>query len=472
MAGAWLTVRIEEHLARFLERRALSDVPWLVGVSGGPDSMALLAGLARVGRDRDHRLVAAHLDHRDHDRNHEAYACVRDWCDERGIPLVAASVRDPAVLTEGREGYEARARNRRRSFYRSVARRAGCRHVFLGHHRDDQVETLLLNLGRGTGLFGLEGMRPVDRLGDSLRVVRPFLEVPRERLRDYVERRDVPFVEDPTNRSVKRARNRLRHEVLPAWEAAQPDPRAALERLTRRARSENRFWDCFLEDRFSTWWWEEECQVGLEAFRRGHPAAQRRLVHRVLYRLLGGTTGWSERNVEDTRDLFLSGSSGDRLSLPGGYRAIREYDRGAVYRAPSSVGYRRRVAVSEGEVQLPGAGRLRWRSVESMDAEGSVGLVSAVPLDPSAPLVVRSWEPGDRAADEAGPTLKEAFHRERIPFRARRRWPLLVQEGRIRGAPALRTGSNGVPGETYRVEFRARAPCFHQYLQARTSTDA
>lgn len=461
---------VEERLARFLERRELSDGPWLVATSGGPDSMALLAGLERVA-GRSHGLVAAHLDHRDHDRHRAAHAGLRRWCADRGIELLAASVLDPAALKEGREGYEAQARRVRRSFLRAAARTVGAREVYLAHHRDDQVETLLLNLGRGTGLFGLEGMRPVDRLGEDLRVLRPLLDVSRDELRRYAERRGVPFVDDPTNRSVERARNRLRHEVLPAWEAAQPDPRTAVDRLSRRAREENRFWEEYLEDRFSTWWWDTECQVGLADFRRAHPAAQRRLIHRILYRLLDETTGWSARNVNDTRDLFLSGSSGDRLSLPGGYRAIREYERGAVYRAGTPEGYRCRAAVSDGEVALPGVGRLGWRRGSSGPSSGNGGLVSRVRLDPSSPLVVRAWEPGDRPAGEEGPTLKERFHRERIPFRARRRWPLLVQDGRVRCVPALAVFADEAPGRTYRVNFRASAPCFHQYLEGRGSTD-
>jgi len=441
----------------------------VAAVSGGPDSMALLCALERLSRTRDWHPVAAHLNHRGHDRSDEAESRLRTWCRAHGVPLVAASVVDPARLEEGRGGYEARARRLRRDFYRRAARAVNARHVLLAHHRDDQVETLLLNLGRGCGLFGLEGMRPVDRLGDELKIVRPFLEVPRETLRGFARENDLPFVDDPTNASVERARNRLRHEVLPAWEAGQPDPRSALHRLSRRAREENRFWERFLDDRFRTWWWNDECQVDLACFRDAHPAAQRRLLHRVLYRLTGSGGGVSERNVNDLRQLFLSGSSGRRLSLPGGCRAIREYGRGAVYRPATGEAYRRQLPRTKREMQLAGAGRLCWSENASCVLGGEATLVSEIRLRADAPVVVRPWEPGDRlAGGEASATLKDRFHRERVPFRARRRWPLLLQDDRVVGAPGLsdRAGGSGV---LYRFGFRAEAPCFHQYLTERSS---
>lgn len=461
-----------DHLTRVMDRQWDNDPPprWLVGVSGGADSMALLSGLERVARSRSLTLIAAHLNHRTHPRSDEAEVSVRRWCQQHDVSYVGASVVAPDQLKEGREGFEARARRLRRTFFRQAARAVETEVVTLAHHRDDQVETVLLNIGRGSGLFGLAGMSVHTPFDDGRCLFRPLLDVPGDALRRYVRRNDVPFVEDPTNRSLDRARNRLRHQVLPAWNEGQPDPRTAIHRLGRRARRENQFWEQFLEDRFETWWWEDECQVDLSTFRAGHPAAQRRLLHRMLYHCMGEEGGWDEGNLEDLRELFLDGSSGQRVTLPNGFRGIREYDRGVVYTGADEHPYRVDVTEVEGSIRLPRTGQLYLYPVGKDEVPGgSPMLTSTLCLGSVSELAVRSWDPGDRLPDAAGgESIKQRFHREQVPFRARRRWPLLVSSGRVLCAPGLGASPDASrDGEKVRVFFRPEAPCFHQWFEQR-----
>jgi tRNA(Ile)-lysidine synthetase-like protein len=207
-----------------------SRVPVVVAFSGGPDSTALLWGLARLGR---FDLVAAHLDHALDPGSAARCAGAARLAAVLGVPLVAARrpVRPLADPSGRRDGLEAAARRARYEFLEEVRESAGARWVATAHHRDDQAETVLLRMLFGSGLTGLAGMRPVAGA-----VVRPLLSLPKTALAAALAVADLPVadlpvadlpaadllgaglaaMDDPTNRDLTRPRNHIRHRVLPA----------------------------------------------------------------------------------------------------------------------------------------------------------------------------------------------------------------------------------------------------------------
>ena len=195
--------RAEALCARYLDKKR----PVLAAVSGGLDSMCLLHFLRGEGYD----VSCAHFNHQL--RGEEAARdenFVRAWCEKEDIPfyLGTGDVRAHARAT-GKSEEEA-ARDLRYAFLRETAQMLGAQ-IALAHHADDNAETVLLNLVRGTDLRGLCGMRP--KQGD---IVRPFLEQTREELVTYAQSHDIPHVEDHTNADPNAAaRNYLRHDILP-----------------------------------------------------------------------------------------------------------------------------------------------------------------------------------------------------------------------------------------------------------------
>ena len=200
----------------------------LVGVSGGADSVALLRVLAHQSRhmaetDRPHgRLIAAHLNHglrgaaSDGDQ-----AMVRDLCDSLEIDLVVDRLDDPP-----RD--ENALRDLRHGFLRRTATRWGARYVAVGHHADDNVESVLMNLFRGTGMAGLAGMSVHRDFGDDLVLVRPLLRCNRTEIEAYLNAIGQSFRQDESNSDVRHRRNFIRHELLPLVRSRFPDADAAI----------------------------------------------------------------------------------------------------------------------------------------------------------------------------------------------------------------------------------------------------
>ena len=195
------------------------DARYLIGVSGGRDSVALLRWLVDLGY---RKLIVCHFDHHLRGRSSQADArFVKKLAAKYRVDFQIGSANVRALAKKKRMSIETAAREARYSFFAKIARRRHCRTIFLAHHADDLVETFLLNLLRGAGITGLAAMREVStRRIDKfdLIVVRPFLGVWRKEIDIYLREQRLKFREDASNKNLNPLRNRVRHRVIPYLE--------------------------------------------------------------------------------------------------------------------------------------------------------------------------------------------------------------------------------------------------------------
>lgn len=205
----------EDKLNRSWPPEAWRDVTVVAAVSGGADSVALLRWLAER-RDRTAgRLVVAHYNHRWRGSQSDGdEALVRELCAAERVACEVGSAATEAPTSEG-DGLEAAARDLRYRFLTETARRVGARYVATAHTADDQVETILHRIVRGTGPAGLAGIPRTRTLCDGVTLIRPLLEVTRAEVLAYLARLGQSYREDVSNRDPRFTRARLRHELLP-----------------------------------------------------------------------------------------------------------------------------------------------------------------------------------------------------------------------------------------------------------------
>jgi tRNA(Ile)-lysidine synthase len=234
--------------ARLEELGITRRQPWLLGFSGGGDSAALLHLLVRLGFES---LRLCHFNHQLRGTESEEDARFAEGqAREHGLPVLLKTESAAVRAAEEKVGLEEAARHQRREFFAQCARETGSRGIFLAHHADDQAETCLHNLLRGSGPSGLAGMRPLSALtppengegngpGETL-CCRPLLGVPQTVLREYVALHRVPCREDSSNQELDFTRNRLRHVLIPHLERELDRPvRQALLRLSEILREED-----------------------------------------------------------------------------------------------------------------------------------------------------------------------------------------------------------------------------------------
>ncbi len=288
----------------------------LVGVSGGRDSVALLHQLHAAGF---RELIVCHLDHGLRSESGAEARFVEKLAAQFHFEFVLQREDISALAKHRHKSLETTAREVRYSFFAHVAREHDCPRLFLAHHADDQVETLLFNLFRGAGSNGLAGMSPLTTRtvdGVPLQISRPLLGTWREEIDDYVSRHRIAFVEDASNSDRKFTRNRLRHEVIPLLEQAfGREIRRAIWRSAEILRAE----DELLGELIG----HASPELSVPALAVEPVAVQRRRLHAWLKSQRVPDVGFAE--VEVVRAL-LSGRTA-KANLPGGWHARRRAKR-------------------------------------------------------------------------------------------------------------------------------------------------
>lgn len=402
----------------------------VVGLSGGPDSVALLDGLAAAGGD-GLRLVAAHLDHGLRTGSAEDAAFCAELCARLGVPLRRASADVLARATREGCGIEEAARLERYGFLARVMAEHGAAAVAVAHTRDDQAETLLLRLLRGAGSLGLGAMR-----ARSGHVVRPLLSVSRQQVLQHLACRGLAWREDPTNADPRHLRNRVRHELLPYLESRfNPRLREGLAR-TAALLAEEAGTLVALSDELWTGAERRGDRVvlAIDTLRSAPPALGRLVIRRALAEG-GGLRGIAMGHVERILELAASPrSSGRRVPLPGGREAVFHFrELGIGPRAAAPRAFSLPVPVP-GRVPLPGGKTLVARSCRGPAASRDRSAVVA--MDPGDPLVVRTRQPGDRlrtAGREV--SLRRFLMERRVPADQRPRLPLVASGRHVLWVP-------------------------------------
>jgi tRNA(Ile)-lysidine synthase len=399
----------------------------VVALSGGADSVALLDALVALRKRRGWDLVAAHLDHGLRAESAEDARFCEELCERLGVKLRTGHSDVRARGLRERRGLEDAARRERYLFLRRVANEESADAVATAHNRDDQAETVLLRLLRGSGRVGL-GAMSARRRG----IVRPLLTVSREQVVAHLQDRGLVWREDPSNADPRFLRNRVRHELLPYLEARfNPRIKETLARTATILSDEAR-----LLQRHARRLLARACRRDGDAvvLLRGTlgeaPRAVARLALRTALGQAGGRCG--VRNIDRLLALAADpASSGRALALPGGRVASVRFDEIRVApRTGVASPFVYPLAVP-GRVELPGG--LRVEAAEDAPSDGE-GVAVAVP--PGAELVFRTRRPGDRVRWHGREiTLKRWLLERRIPAEERGALPVLAAGPRVLWLP-------------------------------------
>ncbi|MFI5183033.1 MAG: tRNA lysidine(34) synthetase TilS [Vicinamibacteria bacterium] len=312
MKGTFLSTAVRKAIEGLGAPSAGQTV--VVGLSGGADSVALTDALASLGSVRGFKIVAAHLDHGLRPESPDDAAFCRALSQRLGVPIRTSVADVRGRAKRDRCGLEDAARVERYAFLESARREQGAAIIAVAHTRDDQAETFLMRLLRGSGSTGLSAMRPRNGF-----IVRPLLEVSRDQVLDHLRRRGLPWREDPTNRDLSPLRNRVRHELLPYLESRfNPRLRAALSRTAGLLGDEADVMVALGDGLFSRAIVDGDGPVLSLSALRAAPRAVARLAVRRALASTGGLKGISGLHVDKILSVASSKDpSSRRLPLPG-----------------------------------------------------------------------------------------------------------------------------------------------------------
>ncbi|MBE6976484.1 MAG: tRNA lysidine(34) synthetase TilS [Ruminococcaceae bacterium] len=399
-----------------------------VAVSGGADSMALLWGLFLLKEKLGIALCAAHFNHHlrgeESDRDAEF---VRAFCHRWDIPLEVSQ----GQIVPGKKGLEAAAREARYAFLRKLPGK-----IATAHTADDNAETVLMHLVRGTGLKGLGGITPV-----SGNVLRPMLSVTREQVMAFLEENHIPHMEDSSNAGDAFLRNRLRHHVIPLLRAENPRLAENISAMAGRLRQ------------------DEEALSRLAEFQEFPSVTELRqqklaLRSRMLERFLknAGVKEPEAEHIALAENLIFSDKPSASANFPGGVTVCRNYDALEVLPkvdTPEAV-----TLPMNGVVELPYLGL----QVVCREATELTDSRDSFTVCPEGKIVLRTRQSGDAIRLSGGTkTLKKLFIDRKIPASQRHLIPVICDEAGILGVWGIGADQNRLARELPAVTIQFQA---------------
>ncbi|NLF80348.1 MAG: tRNA lysidine(34) synthetase TilS [Clostridia bacterium] len=391
----------------------------LLAVSGGVDSMTMAHILLLWQKELGYTLAIANFNHHLRPEAEEEGRFVAEFARRRRLPFFLGG-EDIAALARGGNIQEV-ARRERYAYLRALLARLGGDAIAVAHHRDDQAETVLLHLLRGSGLTGLAAMAEKDG-----KLIRPLLGVSREQIAAYAAEQGIEYREDASNASVKYLRNRIRIELLPRLADYNPRIAESLCATADICRAEDELLDDLAENALAELWINDDNALNKSGFDQLPLALQRRVARKAFTMIMGDQRQLDFAQAESVLRL----RDEQEAQLPGGLKA---YVRGNIYFAaakpplPSYTGAY--PLLIDGLWHRLADWGWEYRAAEKQDAAYAGGFSLVVPADICAGLTWRTRQSGmsvPSAGKKGRRKLKDIFIDNHIPVHQRGGWPLLT----------------------------------------------
>lgn len=428
---------IKAKIHSFLKKKQidLTNKVIVVGVSGGPDSMALLHFLYEEQKRASFQLIAACLDHMFRkEQSYEEALFVLNFCKERNIPCEIKQIDVTHYIQKHSLSTQVGARECRYQFFTEVMQKNNADYLALAHHGDDQIESVMMRLTRGATSKARAGI-PFQREFATGSIIRPFLPLTKEEIYEYLKKERIEYRLDPSNEKDAYFRNRIRHHVLPHLKKENPLVHQHFQRFSEEILEDEALLERMTKEHLKkiiSFDQENEIQFSIKQFIQLPMALQRRGIHLILnYLYKNHAVSLTFTHVDQIFSLLTSEHSSFEINLPQGLKVLRAYDNCKFSFAEELTENYEIEITSVGEYILP------TKEVIQVDyKEVKIDKISEwelfLPLnDETFPITIRTFKEGDRIClPHLNGTKKvnRLFIDEKIPLALRKSWPMLVSK--------------------------------------------
>ncbi|WP_079504204.1 tRNA lysidine(34) synthetase TilS [Mesobacillus jeotgali] len=439
---------IDMKVNAFLERHdfQLNNKSIAVGVSGGPDSLALLHYLSQQRERKLLKIVAVHVDHMF--RGEESYQdalFVKAFCDKHNLPFEMKRIDVPAYMRETGLSSQQAARACRYAFFEEVMEKHQLQYLALGHHGDDQVETVLMRLTRGSSGKARAGI-PFSRKFGPFSIFRPFLCLTKAELEDYCALNSLEPRIDPSNDKTYYSRNRFRKTVLPFLKEENPAVHEHFQRFSEEQQMDEEYLLELTKEKLNKVMKKEDkgITIGISSFREMPMPLQRRGIKLILNYLYNDRpASLSAIHIEKIFSIIRNPHPSGTLDFPSGLRIIRSYGNCHFkLNPPERHSYRYEISGSD-QLILPNGDVIDAQLLNDVHVGDVSNHRFVIDLEESGtPLYIRTRKNGDRMSlkgMEGSKKLKDIFIDMKIPINERDEWPVVTdREDRILWLPGLK----------------------------------
>lgn len=439
---------LEEKVEAFLKRHSISvnKKKVIVGVSGGPDSLSLLHFFWRKREQWDLTIVAVHVDHMF--RGEESYleaVFVKKFCAELKIDYEWKQIDVNDYLQKTGKSAQVGARDCRYQFFAEMMEKHAGDFLALGHHGDDQIETILMRMTRGSSGKARAGI-PFKRPFVNGEIIRPLLAVNREEIESYCKTFHLNPRRDPSNEKPYYSRNRFRLEVVPFFKNENPLVHEHFQRMSEELYQDELFLEELTAEKMNRVMKsrnDEGITLNINSFLAMPLPLQRRGIQLILnYLYKVRPNDLSAIHIDLIISLLKSTHPSGKIDFPNGLKIIRSYqDCHFMFNQPKVTSYQYELE-EPGEIELPNGGIISLEYINSLENHLGLDTIVLNPQKTLFPIIVRSRRNGDRIYPK-GMTgtkkIKDIFIEKKIPLTARNEWPIVTDgAGTIIWLPELK----------------------------------
>lgn len=389
----------------------------VVGVSGGPDSMALLHILSEVKKETDIYIVCAHVNHNVRKESEDEKTFLEKYCDNNQIYFESMKIEE-----YGDDNFHNEARSKRYAYFTSVVKKFGARYLFTAHHADDLMETILMRIARGSSLKGYSGFLKRIDMG-AYEIVRPFITITKDQILEYNKQNGIKYVEDSSNKKDKYTRNRYRKYVLPFLKSEDPNIHEKFIKFSQTLLECNDYIDRQMNKVIGEVF--NQNILNIEKYLEQDKIIQHRIINYILECIYQDDLMLiSDVHCELIYKLIKSNKANACIHLPNNINVVKSYN--------TVTFVHEHAEANDYEIELSDYVNLsNGMNLEIVDSSDSTSnfVCRLNSKEIKLPLYVRNRKLGDKMEIKGmlgSKKIKDIFIDEKIPIDQRETWPIVL----------------------------------------------
>ncbi|MDD4035828.1 MAG: tRNA lysidine(34) synthetase TilS [Bacilli bacterium] len=402
----------------------------VVGVSGGPDSMALLHLMSHIKKETDIFIICAHVNHNVRAESNSEKEFIEKYCDNNQIAFESMKIED-----YGDDNFHNEARTKRYHYFGKVVRKYGASFLLTAHHADDLIETILMRIARGSTLRGYSGFSRIVNMGEYL-ILRPFIDITKDEILEYNKKNNITYVQDASNKQNKYTRNRYRKYVLPFFKKEDPNVHEKFLKFSNTLLEYNNFIENQMRKVINDVY--RQNILNIEKFLSYDKLIRMKIIYYILENVYHDDLMLIyDSHAELIHHLITSERPNATIHLPNNVKVIKSYE-SLMFVKESMEQHEYEIEIID-YVNLPNGMNIKVDKEEQGTGNDVCRLNSQ---EITMPLHVRTRKIGDRIEVKGllgTKKIKDIFINEKIPTRDRDVWPIVVDSSeRIVWLPGLK----------------------------------
>lgn len=404
---------IEKNLLSNLNINIPTDIPIVIGCSAGPDSMALLHYLKT---NTNNPLIVAHINHNIRIESIEEENYLSTFCKQNNITFESTTIKK---YTEN--NFENEARKKRYAFYEEILKKYNTKYLFLAHHGDDLIETILMKIARGSNLEGYAGIKTISKKNNYY-IIRPFLNYTKQELINYNKKNNIKYYIDKTNKDTKYTRNRYRKNLLPLLKEENPNIHKQFLKYSNTLLEYN----TYIEEQILTIYplIINNNTLNIEKFKTYHPFLQKNLLYKYLNNYYNNIPNIiKDKHIKDILNLINSKKPNLTINLPLNNIANKTYNKLTI-KKEEKTNNNYKIELKD----INQIGNIIIKKIDNTSKDGN-DICRINSNNIALPLYIRNRIPGDYIETKGlngKKKIKEIFIEKKVPKHLRDTYPILV----------------------------------------------